>query len=118
MGWSKDWSLINIPTYIPLLEEVGFGGQPGYYSCKWKHNGSGQGVVLLIRAADQTDEYPHLTVDFNPNTGAVTWFHYSPSKKSKQRYGAGEIVKTLLPVLQACMGSMPADVMTSLLKKP
>jgi len=115
MAWSKDWSLIYIPTYLPFLEEVGFGGQPGYYSCKWEHNELGQGVALLIRSADQTTRYPHLNIDFNPNTGAVAWFHHSPSKRGK-RFGAYEVL-IILRALRSHMGSMPADVMTSLLKK-
>lgn len=124
MAWGE-WALINIPTYLPMLEEVGFGGQPGYYECKWNHNTSGQGIALLVRPAGESerrkqagvkdDDYPHLTIDFDPGSGTLVWFHYSLAHK-KQLGGARELVKVLLPVLRSSLGSMPTEVVSAILR--
>lgn len=121
MSYSKNWSLIYINTYIPLLHLVGFGGQPGYYACKWKHNKYGQAVKLLIRPADKInapkgDEYPHLTIDFDSKTGDIVWFHYSPAECSPHRVGADEITSFLWS-LSPAFREMPVDDMISLLTK-
>ena len=95
---------------------LGSGGQPGQYSCKWGHNEDGKKVQLLIRPAYQTKEYPHLTIDFDQNTGALAWFHYSPKQHSKNRVGASEFV-ILFKALYPALRTVQADVLISFLTK-
>lgn len=114
------WQMTYIPEYIPLLEAVGFGGQPGYYKCKWKYdmvNGKEIPIRFMVKKADQPDtkvgEYPHLLIDLSPVNGVVIDFHYSPSRRG-QRFGSKEVVE-LLPILIAGMGEVSVEDFLSIL---
>ena len=99
------WQMTYIPEYIPLLQAVGFGGQPGYYKCKWKHDRVNEKEIpikFMVKRADQPDtpagEYPHLLIDINALNSLIIEFHYSQNKKS-QRFGKNEVDDLLLILL-------------------
>lgn len=124
MGWSNEWGLIYIDrdTYLPLLKKV-TSGQPGWYAYKWKHNDSGEFVGLLIAGADKintsrerSEHYPHLTIDFSPNTREIVRFHYSPSMNSLERVGTEELV-LLLKALYPALLKLSVDDIMSLVNK-
>lgn len=121
----SQWHLIYIKTYVPLLEQVGCGGQPGWYACKWGHNNSGDFVSLLIGKAEKInlpanalrdEDYPHLTIEFYPNTRDIVAFHYSPDQSSPLRLGSRELensLKALYPALR----NLPPNVLISFFTK-
>ncbi|TAG61936.1 MAG: hypothetical protein EAZ28_03845 [Oscillatoriales cyanobacterium] len=123
MNWGikgEGWQMTYIPEYIPLLQTVGFGGQPGYYKCKWEHdvvNGKEIPIRFMVKKANQPDtpegEYPHILIDLSPVNGVIIDFHYSPSKKG-QRFGLNEVMD-LLPILMEKMGEISVDDLISIL---
>ena len=56
--------------------------------------------TISVRSIGQTTKYPHVNFDYNPNTGDITYNHYSVSKRKKVG-GMREVVQTAIAYLKS-----------------
>ncbi|MEG4457873.1 hypothetical protein [Microcoleus sp. N9_A1] len=54
--------------------------------------------TIVVRPIDQSTRYPHVTFEYNPTTGDITYDHFSLSKK--KRSGTEENVQIAIAYLK------------------